>query len=100
MLSAFQRIVQLRNSSRTLTTDGKEADYIISPVADSSGSYFDSRTADSALPQDADANGAYHIALKGLMYLNINNAAKDNKPKLYVKNEDWFKFTQERNSAK
>lgn len=100
MLSAFQRIVQLRNSSRTLTTDGKETDYIISPVADSSGSYFDSRTADSALPQDADANGAYHIALKGLIYLNINNAAKDNKPKLYVKNEDWFKFTQERNSAK
>lgn len=100
MLSAFQRIVQLRNSSRTLTTDGKEADYIISPVADSTGSFYDSRTAAANLPQDADANGAYHIALKGLMYLNINNAAKDNKPKLYVKNEDWFKFTQERNSVK
>lgn len=100
MLSAFQRIVQLRNSSRTLTTDGKEADYIISPVADNTGSFYDSRTAAANLPQDADANGAYHIALKGLMYLNINNAAKDNKPKLYVKNEDWFKFTQERNSAK
>lgn len=100
MLSAFQRIVQLRNSSRTLTIDGKEADYIISPVADSAGRFYDSRTASKDLPQDADANGAYHIALKGLMYLNINNAAKENKPKLYIKNEDWFKFVQERNAAK
>lgn len=100
MLSAFQRIVQLRNSSSMLTAGGKEADYIFSPVADSTGRYYDSRTAADNLPQDADANGAYHIALKGLMYLNINNAAKDNKPKLYIKNEDWFKFVQERNAAK
>lgn len=100
MLSAFQRIVQLRNSSKTLTTDGKEADYIISPVADSTGRFYDSRTASKDLPQDADANGAYHIALKGLLYLNINNAAKENKPKLYIKNEDWFKFVQERNASR
>lgn len=101
MFTAFQQIVQLRNSSRTLTTaNGQEADYIISPVADSNGYYYDSTTADTSLPQDADANGAYHIALKGLMYLQINNSAKDNKPKLYLKNDAWFKFVQTRNSVK
>ncbi|MFR5192918.1 MAG: hypothetical protein ACLTFZ_10060 [Lachnospiraceae bacterium] len=29
---------------------------------------FDSRKRNPELPQDADANGAYHIALKGLMF--------------------------------
>lgn len=100
MLTAFQRIVQLRNSSKTLISGGQEADYIISPIADAKGNFYDSRTASAAWPQDADANGAYHIALKGLMYININNSAKNNKPKLYIKNEDWFKFVQERNIVK
>lgn len=101
MFIAFQQTVQLRNSSRTLTAaNGQEADYIISPVADSNGYYYDSAAADASLPQDADANGAYHIALKGLMYLQINNSSKNNKPKLYIKNDDWFKFVQTRNAVK
>ena len=48
-----------------------EEDYIISPVKANDGTFFDSREEtkkeDYAIfPKDADANGAYHIALKGL----------------------------------
>jgi len=44
----------------------KEQDYILSPVADDKGRFFDSRKAGDDMPKDADANGAYHIAMKGL----------------------------------
>jgi hypothetical protein len=41
------------------------------------------------LPIDADANGAYHIALKGL-YLMLNPQAKQ------IGNEKWFRFVVEK----
>ena len=83
--------LQLRNSN-ALTGE----DYIISPVANCDGKIFDSRTCSSELPKDADANGAYHIALKGLFLLNrINSLNEDvEKVDLSIKNEDWFKFVQ------
>ena len=76
-----------------------EEDYILSPVA-VNGVHFSSideankgKDADgnwiSRLPVDADANGAYHIALKGL-YLLRN---PENKK---IENEKWLQFMVEK----
>ena len=72
-----------------------EEDYILSPVTkdgqhfcsiveadkgvDASGNWI------SRLPVDADANGAYHIALKGLFLLKNPDAKR-------IENEKWFEF--------
>ena len=73
--------------------DEKEQDFILSPAADESGRFFDSRKAKDDEPKNADANGAYHIALKGLMTLqgiSKNENEKFDIPK--IKNKDWFQF--------
>jgi len=94
ILSLLGLTLQLRNS-RT----GSDEDYIISPVADSDGRFFDSREynyADSSLPTDADANGAYNIARKGLWAIRQISLADDlSKVNLSISNENWLKFVQE-----
>lgn len=73
----------------------QELDYISSPVADSKGRFFDSRKANGTMPQNADANGAYHIALKGLWCLEQIRQAKDfKKLKLAMTNKEWLQFKQ------
>lgn len=86
----FKIILQMRNSSAA-----EKEDYILSPVPDSNGVYFDSRnfTPSDTLPCDADANGAFNIARKGLMVIQSNNKESAN---LIPSNEDWFRFAQER----
>lgn len=88
---AFDKTLQMRNS-RT----GSDVDYIESPVLNDSGSFFDSRTvdADRSMPQDADANGAYHIALKGLLLLT-DMIDRDGTIKR-IEHKDWFEFVQNR----
>jgi CRISPR-associated protein Cpf1 len=86
----------MRNSVANSTNP--EDDYLISPVEAADGSFYDSRNYKSSdkLPCDADANGAYHIALKGL-YLLKNNFNKNDKG--YIENishADWFKFVQKK----
>jgi len=73
----------------------EEEDYILSPVKGPDGTFYDSRIVDSPLPKDADANGAYHIALKGKMLLERlqNNTQKTN---LVIKNDQWFAFASKR----
>lgn len=94
LLYAFQKTLQMRNSNAAT-----EEDYILSPVA-RDGHYFCStdeanRGKDaqgnwvSRLPVDADANGAYHIALKGL-YLLRNPETKK------IENEKWLQFMVEK----
>ena len=52
------------------------------------------------LPIDADSNGAYHIALKGL-YLLENDFNRNDKGVIQnISNADWFKFVQEKNYEK
>lgn len=70
-------------------------DFILSPVENKNGEFFDSRKADKALPSDADANGAYHIAKKGLWVLK-QIKANDNLDKLnlMISNQEWLKFVQ------
>ncbi len=85
---AFKLSTALRHSS-------KEEDKIISPVLNSAGTFFVSGTEPKAtMPQDADANGAFHIALKGL-YL-LRHGIKNGKLGK-ITNEDWLKFVQTRN---
>mgnify|MGYP004527840583 CR=1 FL=1 len=57
--------LQMRNSISGRT----DMDYIISPVKNASGQFYDSRTAAPDLPRDADANGAYNIARKVLLFI-------------------------------
>ena len=102
LLYNFKLILQMRNSNAKTGED-----YIISPVMASDGTFFDSREEakkgkDAKLPVDADANGAYHIALKGLSLINkINLAGEDELKKFDMKisNEDWFNFAQEKKYA-
>jgi CRISPR-associated protein Cpf1 len=86
---AFERTLQMRNSSAKTGED-----YIESPVKNSSGEFFDSRKCGKELPENADANGAYHIALKGLMM--VKELKTNETPKLAIKNEAWLKFVQSR----
>lgn len=87
---AFEKILQMRNS-----VTGKEEDFIRSPVKNAEGKFFNSADAPDTLPKNADANGAYHIALKGL-YL-VKNVFDKNGKDLKISHEEWFKFAQTRN---
>jgi CRISPR-associated protein Cpf1 len=94
----FVLTIQMRNSN----ADTGE-DYIISPVKSASGKFFDSREQcnlgdAAALPEDADANGAYHIALKGLYLLQQFDKTPDDQLKkadLKIPDKNWFAFRQQ-----
>lgn len=93
----FVLVIQLRN-----TNNHTDEDFILSPVKDSAGNFFDSRKqmelGDKAkLPKDADANGAYHIALKGLYLLHQFDETLEDKLKdvdMKISNTEWFNFRQ------
>ncbi len=90
LLHLFKLTLQMRNS-----VINSEIDYLISPVMNESGTFYDSRNAGSTLPKDADANGAYHIGKKGLWILEQINKSHDlKKVKLYISNKDWLNFVQ------
>ncbi len=78
----------------------EEKDFILSPIANSRGKFFNSIRATDFEPKDADANGAYHIALKGLLNLQVINETTDDnlkKPDWKIKNKDWLNFVWNRN---
>ena len=83
-------LLQLRYSYKEGT---EEKDYILSPVAP----FFDSRNAKESEPKDADANGAYHIALKGLLQLQ---KIRTGEKKLAISKKKWHDFAQERTYRK
>lgn len=74
-------------------TDGKDRDFILSPVADDKGVFFNSENAKDSEPKDADANGAYHIALKGLLLMQ---KIKNGDNKLAISNKEWYDFVQQK----
>lgn len=92
----FALCLQMRNSK----ANDVPVDYLISPVKGSDGIFYDSRdySADNAkLPQNADANGAYNIALKCLWAVNKLKQTDDEmieKVDLTIKNSDWLEFVQ------
>lgn len=92
MMDLFKLTLQMRNS-----ITNSEVDYLISPVKNAQGVFYDSRNANADLPKDADANGAYHIAKKGLMWLNqIHEFDGEDWKKLDLDktNKGWLKFVQ------
>ena len=103
LLRSFNATLQMRNS-----IPNSEIDYLISPVRADDGTFFDSREQKKLaetghhpkLPLDADANGAYHIALKGLYLLRNNFNLNKNGYIENIKDADWFKFAEEKPYAK
>jgi len=97
--SFFKELLWLLKLTMTLRHSKikSEDDFILSPVKNEQGEFYDSRKAGGVWPKDADANGAYHIALKGLWNLQqINQWEEGKKLNLAIKNEDWFQFIQEK----
>ncbi len=93
----FRLTIQLRNTTvnenNTEITEN-ELDYIISPVKDKNGNFFDSRDELKNLPDNGDANGAYNIARKGLLYIEqLQESIKTGKlPTLSISTLDWFNY--------
>lgn len=92
MMHLMKLMLQMRNS-KTNT----EIDYLLSPVADENGDFYDSRTCSCQLPKDADANGAYNIARKGLWIIRkIQETAAGERPNLAISNKEWLDFAQKK----
>lgn len=92
LLHLLKLTLQMRNS-----ITNSEVDYLISPVKNNKGEFYASRKADNTLPKDADANGAYHIAKKGLQWVEQIQEfdGKDwKKLNLDKTNKGWLKFVQ------
>lgn len=90
ILHLMKLTLQMRNS--VTETD---IDYMVSPVANECGEFFDSRIAKEGLPVNADANGAYNIARKGLwLAQQIKNANDLSDVKLAITNKEWLQFAQ------
>lgn len=90
LMSLMKLLLQMRNSKIN-----SEVDYLLSPVADEKGNFFDSRQGDTTLPDNADANGAYNIARKGLWAIRkIQESPKDEKVSLAISNKEWLQFAQ------
>lgn len=91
-IKLFKLMLQMRNSVPNTVKD-----YIISPVANEKGEFFNSEDKKEGLPNDADANGAYNIARKGLWIVNQIKQCPDEqlgKIKLAISNKEWLQFIQ------
>lgn len=91
LCSILSLTLQMRNYSR-------EYDYLVSPVMDKNGMFFDSRNNIDGLPVNIEANASYNLALKGLLMLNKIKEADESKlgkEKLNITNEEWLSFVQE-----
>lgn len=93
----FERLIhltaltlQMRNS-----ITGTEVDYMVSPVADEKCNFYDSRSCGDELPKNADANGAYNIARKGLWIAQqIQATPVDEKVNWSISDKEWLRFAQ------
>lgn len=98
LIKLLSLTLQMRNSITGSTLP--EDDYLISPVANDRGEFYDSRNykgTNAALPCDADANGAYNIARKALWAINVLKSTPDdmlNKANLSITNAEWLEYTQ------
>ena len=103
IVSIFKYTVQMRNSLSEIEEEklNDEYDRLISPVLNKDNAFYDSdnyKGKEGPLPCNADANGAYCIALKGLyevMKIKENwTDEKFDRDVLKIRNEDWFDFIQ------
>ena len=90
LLPLLKLTLQLRNSN-------SKEDYILSPVADKNGCFFNSSKCGPDMPNNADANGAFNIARKGLILVNrILSTSINEKPSLAISNEEWLEYAQQK----
>lgn len=98
LIKLLSLTLQMRNSITGSTLP--EDDYLISPVANDRGEFYDSRNykgTNAELPCDADANGAYNIARKALWAISVLKSTPDdmlNKANLSITNAEWLEYTQ------
>ena len=96
LLRLLRLTLQMRNSMPS-----SDIDYLISPVADDTRCFFDSRKQaelkeNAVLPMNADANGAYNIARKGLLAIRKMKQEENDSAKisLAISTKEWLKFAQ------
>lgn len=90
LLRLLKLTLQMRNSKT-----GTDIDYLQSPVSDDYGNFYNSETCDESLPKNADANGAYNIARKGLWLVRKIKEAETRIEKLpTISNNEWLQFAQ------
>ena len=66
-----------------------------SPVANENGCFYNSEVCGNSLPKNADANGAYNIARKGIWIVQrIKESDPDKKLNLAITNQEWLEFAQ------
>ena len=92
LIKALQVTLSMRYSC-----EEDKKDFILSPVADANGEFYCSEGRNDGLPQDADANGAYNIARKGLWVLEeIDRAEKYSDWTTKISNKEWLDYVQTR----
>jgi len=89
LIKNLQLILQMRNS-----ITGTDVDYLISPVKNADGYFYDSRNSKTYLPDNADANGAYNIARKGLWALERIRESDKYRINLAISNKEWLAYAQ------
>ena len=90
LIHLLNMTLQMRNSKT-----GTDIDYLISPVANENGQFYDSRTCGASLPENADANGAYNIARKGLWVARqIQKKDSSERVDMSISNKEWLNFAQ------
>lgn len=88
-------IQQIRNNGDI--SKGQDDNFLLSPVRNENGEHFDSRIVDETLPKNADANGAYNIACKGvIMFEHIKQWVDNGKPKFDKKSSDLDLFISDK----
>jgi CRISPR-associated protein Cpf1 len=105
LIHLLKLILQLRNSYSDYEvkeykkkSDFRECDYdyILSCVKDKNGNFFDSRFSQDYEVKDADANGAYHIALKGLIIIDkikeLDNFNEKTKVDLNIPRNEFLNY--------
>lgn len=91
LFNIIKLILQMRNS-----ITNSDVDYMISPVKSKKGIHYESELAKKNglnLPIDADANGAYNIARKGLMIVERIKEGKKDKVTV-INNKEWLEYAQ------
>jgi len=103
---AIDLIQQIRNSGDI--SKGQDDNFLLSPVRDKNENHFDSRkvTKEDRMPVNADANGSFNIARKGiLMNEHIKIWTKNGKPKydknssdldLFISDKEWDLYLKNR----
>jgi len=96
----FKTLLWLFSVTVQLIYENAENDFILSPVQ-KDGKFFDTRKAKENEPKDGDANGAYHIAIKGLQLvktqLQNGKIIADEKGQQFY---NFLKFVQDKNYQK